>query len=289
MRGMKRVAWQAAVATVMVSTSLGAQAPEFETTRIAGGVYQFRWRAHNGFFVVTDAGVIAFDPISLEAAQRYASEVQRVAPGKKLLAVVYSHDHPDHASGADVLRRELGPDAPVVAHANARARVIETASPDLPPPDVTFTDRLTLYFGGRRVELRFLGKSHSDNLIIALVPDVKVAFAVDFVANDRVGYRELSSNVFPDFFDAVERLQELEFETIVFGHGPPGDRASVERQGRYYSALRAAVAAAIDEGWTEDEAAEKITLPQYSDWGGYDTWFALNVRGMYRWLVKREP
>ena len=77
----------------------------------------------------------------------------------------------------------------------------------------------------------------------------------------------------------------LEFDTIVFGHGPPGDMASIQRQGRYYGSLRAAVQQAIDNGWTEDEAADKLRLPQYEDWGQYDAWFPLNVRAIYRWLA----
>ncbi len=274
--------------TVVAGPSvLVAQGPEYETTRIADGIYQFRFQTHNGFFVVTDDGVIAFDPISTEAARRYAEAVRRVAPTKRLLAVVYSHHHADHATGANVLREVLGPEAPIIAHENAVPKLAE-AGPDLPPPTLAFDDELTLHFGERPVELHYLGNSHSDNMIVGLVPDVGVAFAVDFVSNDRVGYRDLPGYYFPDLFQAIERLLALDFETIVFGHGPPGDRASVRRQGRYYADLRAAVREAIERGWTEDEAAARVRLSEYADWGGYENWLPLNVRAMYRWLAEEE-
>ena len=36
--------------------------PAFETTRIADGVYRFRWQAHVGMFVVGDDGVSLGQP-----------------------------------------------------------------------------------------------------------------------------------------------------------------------------------------------------------------------------------
>lgn len=255
---------------------------------MADGVYQFRWRAHNALFVVTDDGVVVVDPINPAAAAQLAAEIRRVAPGAPLRAVVYSHHHADHASGAGVLRQAMdAPDAPIIAHDLAAEAIAAEPRDDQPPPTVTFSDRMMLWFGGRPVELRYLGPSHSDNLIVAYLHDVGVAFAVDFVSRDRVGYRDLGSVHFPEQFTAIDALLDLPFETVVFGHGPPGDRAAVERQLTYYRDLRAAVAAAVAEGLSEDEAAERVRLPAYADWSGYDNWFALNVRGMYRTLTDR--
>lgn len=269
---------------LLAFSSAPVLAQDFATTRIADGVYEFRFLSHNGFLVVTDDGVVVVDPISTRAASRFAAEIKRVAPGARLRAVVYSHDHADHATGARVLMDAFGERVPVIAQENAAAKLVN-AGPDLPTPDVTFADRMTLHFGGRAIELHYLGKSHSDNMLVVLVPDVRVAFAVDFVSNDRVGYQDLPDYHFPDFYGSLERLMTLEFDTIVFGHGPPGDAAAVRRQGRYYAALRAAVQQAIDHGWTEDEAAERVRLPQYESWGQYEAWFPMNVRAIYRSLA----
>jgi len=72
---------------------------------------------------------------------------------------------------------------------------------------------------------------------------------------------------------------------MVFGHGPAGDRASIDRQVSYYRDLRRAVAEAIDAGLSEDEAAARVRLPAYSSWDRYDAWFESNVRGVYRWMA----
>lgn len=264
-----------------------AQPANYETTRIADGVYQFRAATHNTLFVVGESGVLAFDPISTEAATRYAEAIRERAPDLPLRWIVYSHHHADHATGAGVLREaKEAPEALVVAHRRAGIRLEAIGDPDLPPPDLTFTERMALDLGDRAVELHYLGPSHGDDLIVGFLPGERIAFAVDFVMNDTPGFRTLGAHVFPDFFETLPRLLGLDFETIVFGHGPPGDRRTVERQVAYYRDLRAAVAEAVDRGWSEDRAAEEVRLPRYGDWAQYDEWFPLNVRGVYRWMAE---
>ena len=264
-----------------------AQTSNYETTRIADGVFQFRWQAHNGFFVVTPAGVVAVDPISPEAAMQYAREIRKVAPDAPLLAIIYSHQDADHATGAPALMSEMGQSVPILAHRNSVAAIAAAGSADLPVPTVTYQEFMSMNQGGRDIELHYVGANHTDNSTVVYVPDVKVAFAVDFVSHDRVGYQGLPGWQFPDFFESMPRLLEIDFETMVFGHGPVGDRSSIHRQIRYYDQIRSEVGKALDAGWSEDRAAEEIRLPEFSDWGQYDAWFPLNVRAIYRWMAGR--
>jgi glyoxylase-like metal-dependent hydrolase (beta-lactamase superfamily II) len=275
----------ASLALVLATASSGAQQAPYETTRIAEGVYRFRWQGHNTLFVVTPRGVVAFDPISTTAAATYAAEIKRVAPGVPLAAVVYSHSDADHATGAPALITGMGePNVPIIAHEAAVAPIRRVASPDLPIPTMTFAERLSLNHLGRRVELHYLGRSHTDNMLVGFVPDAGVVFAVDFVSNDRVGFQQLPGYYFPDLFDALTGLLNLPFTTVVFGHGPDGDRASIQRQVAYYDDLRAAVRRAIAQGLTEDQAAAQVRLDAYARWGQYEAWFPMNVRAMYRAL-----
>ena len=279
------------LAAALVATTLAAPAPvesqqsPYETTRIADGIYRFRWQSHNTMFVVTSQGVIAFDPISSQAATTYASEIKRVAPGIPLLAIVYSHSDADHATGAPSLIAGMGQqDVSIFAHEAAVTPIRRAASADLPVPNRTFAERVGLDLGGTRIELHYLGRSHTDNLIVGFVPAAGVVFAVDFVSNDRVGFQQLPGYYFPDLFGAITGLLDLPFTTVIFGHGPDGDRPSIQRQLAYYDDLRAAVRRAIDQGLTEEQAAAQVRLPAYASWGQYDAWFPMNVRAMYRAL-----
>lgn len=153
-----------------------------------------------------------------------------------------SHSDADHSTGATALLDAMGQaSAPIIAHEKAVAPIRARASADQPLPTMAFARRMTFQVGGRPVELHYLGPSHTDNMIVPFLPDVGVAFAVDFVSNDVVGFRDLPGWQFPDFFDAMSALLRLPFDTIVFGHGPAGDRASVLRQIAYYDDLTAVV------------------------------------------------
>ena len=273
------------VPALVVPSTSQAQS-DYETTEIANGVYQFRWQGHNGMFVTTDAGVVVFDPIEAEPARQFAREIQRIAPGVPISAIVYSHSDADHSTGAAALLETMNQEsAPIIAHEAAVAPIRDRGNEDQSLPTVTFAERLVFHVGGREIQLHYLGRSHSDNMIVPFIPDVGVAFAVDFVSNDRVGFQDLPGWHFPDFFAAVAGLLDVPFETIVFGHGPPGDRASIHRQITYYDDLTTAVREAVDDGLTEDQAADRIDLSDYAGWGQYDAWFAMNVRGVYRWVA----
>jgi len=278
--------------SILLSTPAGAQEPaneppQYETTEVADGVYLYRHMFHNSLFVVTPDGVIAFDPQSPEAAGHYAAEIQRVAPGKELLALVYSHAHADHISGGPTLLAALG-EAPIIAHENAYAKLVAAQDAARPVPDITVAERAVLRFGGRAIELHYVGKTHSDNMLVAYIPDARLAFAVDFVGHDAVGYRDLPDWHYPELYGAIERLQELPFETIVFGHGPAGDRSSIDRQLEYYGELRDAVQEAVEAGSSKEETLGSVTLEQYQGWRGYDNWFSMNVDKMYDWLSSTE-
>jgi len=89
----------AALLTVVVATPVlaqTAQRPTFATTKVDGtdNVYIFRYENHQSMFVVTKAGVIATDPISLRrpAAKAYIEEIRKVTQAP-IKYVIYSHSH----------------------------------------------------------------------------------------------------------------------------------------------------------------------------------------------------
>ena len=260
-----------------------AQQPEYETRQILDNVYMFRYRTHNTIFIVTGDGVIAFDPINPEAARIYRQEIARVT-SEPIVTIVYSHHHADHISGAAELGAGAGAgaDVPIIAHVAAYARLAAEPNPDIVLPSHTFTDEMSMRIQDVTIRLIYLGRNHSDNMIVAFLPEQRFIFAVDFVSNDRVGYRDLPGYYLPDLWESLERLQHLDYQLAVFGHGPTGTKADVYEQINYWTDVRRAVESAIAAGISEDEAVETIELPAYADWGGYENWFKMNLRTVYR-------
>jgi glyoxylase-like metal-dependent hydrolase (beta-lactamase superfamily II) len=194
--------------------------------------------------------------------------------------LIYRHDHRDHVAGVEV----FNPEATVIAHENARAAIIGEKRPTA-VPDVTFTDRMTVTLGGKSVELIYLGRSHSDNMIVMHFPAERALFTVDFISVNRLPYMNLSDAYFPDWIEAVEKVEAMDFDTLVPGHGPMGTKADATAHREYLQALYDAVLDGARKGQSLDDMKKSITLDGFSTMGMYGKWRELNIEGMYRQVM----
>lgn len=156
------------------------------------------------------------------------------------------------------------------------------------PPDVVYTDEMTLDYGGKRVELHYLGRSHSDNMTVLLFPEERIAFAVDFVTVKRLPFRELHDGFLPDWSEAIAELEALDFDILAPGHGPLGVKQDAADHRAYLEALTRAVADGIAAGQSVEALQASVLLEEYADWAQYDAWRAENIAGAYRLLTTDE-
>jgi glyoxylase-like metal-dependent hydrolase (beta-lactamase superfamily II) len=258
--------------------------PDDEITKLADDVYFFRHRFHQSIFITTPKGVIVTDPISLEAATWLKAEIKKLTD-QPVRYVVYSHDHNDHITGGSV----FADSATFVSHAAARPKILEEADAKIPVPDLTFTDRLFIDLGDKHIELIYTGKNHSDNSLVVLLPQNKLLFAVDFIPVETVAYRALPDGYPDDWIESLKTVEQLDFETLVPGHGKIGRKEHVRLFRGYLEELRAAVQEQVQKGASLEEAKRTVRLPKYEQWGRYAEWFPENVEGMYRYLSQRQP
>ena len=119
--------------------------PPTATTKVTDNVYIFRYVGHQAMFIVTPAGVIATDPISLRRpAKPYIDAIQAVTKAP-IKYVIYSHSHFDHSAGGQPFK-DLG--ATFVAHRNAKERIQALKPPDVVVPDQVVDDRKVIALGG---------------------------------------------------------------------------------------------------------------------------------------------
>jgi glyoxylase-like metal-dependent hydrolase (beta-lactamase superfamily II) len=250
-------------------------APVREITKLAGEVYRFRNANHYSVFAVTPAGVIATDPINADAARWLRAEIARRF-NQPVRYLVYSHDHADHIAGGEV----FADTAVVVAHENAKAAIVGERRPTA-VPHVTFTDAMTIELGGTVVELSYVGKNHSNNSIVMRFPRERLLFAVDFIPVNSYAFRDFPDAYMPDWIESPQRVEAMDFDVLVPGHGPLGNKASVTMFREYLQDLRAEVTRYAREGKSLDEIKQLVTLSKYAAWGPKE-WFPLNIEGMYR-------
>ena len=147
----------------------------------------------------------------------------------------------------------------------AHYKAVQEVAPK--PPNVTFTDVMTLHKGGREVQVHFLGRGHTGGDTMVFLPAERIVFTGDFFEG-RPGGGVLS--YFGDAFidewaDSLERLKALDFDIIVPGHGAPfKERQQITDFQNYIRELWRQAAALRLQGVTAQQAAEKVDMSKFA-------------------------
>jgi cyclase len=169
----------------------------------------------------------------------------------------------------DRLRAQLdtttAPEARAAIERNLRIQENFKAATDAvqpTPPTITLNERMTLYRGDREIRLHFFGRGHTGGDIVVFLPQEKVLFTGDLL---QPGLPYLGDAYIPDYIETLERLKELEFETVVPGHGRPfTDRARIDYLQAYLADLWGQVSALHRQGVPIRDAAQRIDLRSHS-------------------------
>lgn len=265
--------------------------------------------SHNTVFLVTSDGIILGDPVRVEFAEWLKTEFSERF-GQTVKYVIYSHHHPDHASGGTVYadtatfvgheQTVVDLDAPLPSNAadldvngNGRLERVEATglaypqnfdrydlnaddmltgaeiNAETPRPAIVYSSEMTITLGGSSVELMHPGPAHSDDMSVLYFPEERAVFAVDFLHVKRFPVT-LGGYPVAQYVDAVARVETLDFDILIPGHGDVGEKADLALFLDFLRALEAAVAAGIDEGKTVEELSETVSIPGYEDWLLYD-------------------
>jgi glyoxylase-like metal-dependent hydrolase (beta-lactamase superfamily II) len=257
--------------------------PPTATTKVTDNVYIFRYVGHQAMFIVTPAGVIATDPISLRRpAKPYIDAIQAVTKAP-IKYVIYSHSHFDHSAGGQPFK-DLG--ATFVAQRNAKARIQALKPADVVVPDQVVDDKKVITLGGTTLELLYLGKNHSDSTLVMRLPKEKIIFTVDWIPIQGVQFREMADTYVPDIEDGLKKVIALDWETLIPGHpGPGGKQTGTKDNARdqlaYLQDLSAAVKQEVTQGKSYDDAVKDISLPKYAAWPNYKAFLPMNIERYY--------
>lgn len=192
--------------------------------------------------VVGDTDVLVVDSRASEGHAREILDDLRVITPRAPTVVVNTHAHWDHCFGNRAFRpcTVWGHDgvAPFLARTleDQRSTTVESDPtlaaemagfvPD--PPDRTFAESVSIDLGGRTVELRFLGRAHTDHDIVAIVDGGGVVFAGDLIEG---GNPPWFGDGYPIDWPATDdALLALGATSYVPGHGAVFGPAEVAAQ-----------------------------------------------------------
>jgi glyoxylase-like metal-dependent hydrolase (beta-lactamase superfamily II) len=84
------------------------------------------------------------------------------------------------------------------------------------PPTLTLNNTMTLFRGGREIRILFLGRGHTAGDVVVYLPKERVVATGDLLIN---GTSYMGDAFFTDWIQTIETLKQLDFETVLPGHG----------------------------------------------------------------------
>ncbi|HTV79079.1 MAG TPA: MBL fold metallo-hydrolase [Steroidobacteraceae bacterium] len=159
------------------------------------------------------------------------------------------------------------------------------------PPDIVYSDRMTLIFGGRRIELVFPGLNHADDGTVVYFPAERVVFSTDFPADALVStsMRSLPSGCgmfdhhpLAEWIKSYRAIESLDFDILAQGHGAVTfTKADVTEGRQYFEDLRAGVQQGMAQGKSLAELKKTLLLEKYKDWAYYDMLREVDIEAAY--------
>ena len=84
------------------------------------------------------------------------------------------------------------------------------------PPTMTLTQTMTLHRGGRDIRIMFLGRGHTAGDVVVYLPKERIVATGDLLIN---GTSYMGDAFFTDWIATMDALKQVEFDTILPGHG----------------------------------------------------------------------
>ena len=217
----------------------------------------------NTTVMVTNEGLILVDDkFEIDHASILA-ELKKIS-NQPVKCVINTHHHGDH-SGGNAKLQALG--AQVVSSWQARQQMVDGKQPGL--SNITIDNKASLYLGGKRVDLFYFGRGHTNGDIVALFPAQRVLasgdlFTIGDTTPELVDYPGGGSA--KQWPQTIEGVLSLDFDQVVPGHGTVGTKADMRKFHDTAVRLRTRVHDMIVQKKSKDEIAKMLTAEfHYAD------------------------
>jgi glyoxylase-like metal-dependent hydrolase (beta-lactamase superfamily II) len=253
-----------------VWTATGATAPP---------TYENSGHNNNYTFIITGEGVVVVNSGSYLLAKVLHAEIRRITDEPVVLVI--NENGQGHAMLGNGYWSDQG--IPTLAHADAVPEIEEKGHGSLAQlkritkekaegsrvelPTLTLTDEYVVESGDTRIEVLWLGHSHSTGDIVVWLPEERLVISGDMAFHERMLpiFEETDTRL---WLESWERFEALNALYVIPGHGHPTNMAQVRRYTRdYLLFLREAVQTLLDEG-SDLQAAYEI---DQSRWAHLDT------------------
>ncbi len=272
-------------------------------SEIGPGLYAFTAEGDpNTGVIVGDESVMIVEAQATPRLARKVIDHVRAVTDKPITHLVLTHYHAVRVLGASAYgARE------VIMSDGARAMVAERGQedwdsefgrfprlfqgheeiPGLTWPTTTFSDRMTVYLGNRRVDIMHLGRAHTAGDAVVWLPDAEVMFTGDIVEYHSACY--CGDGHFADWPDTLANIAGFEPQAIAPGRGDAlvGEEMvarAIANTADFVASTYKPVEKVVARGGSLKEAWDAVRAacdPKFADYAIYEHCLPFNVARAY--------
>src|SRR5262245_42938365 len=211
---------------------------------------------------VTSEGVIIVDSKLVSLYSDIVNKVKTVSP-QPIKYLLNTHQHFDHTGS----NAQFSTTTEILMHRNARANMI--AGKLAGPGRIVFNDQQSVFLGGVEVQMRYMGRGHTNGDSVIYFPDLRTVHTGDLVVwGQRSQGTVLTPNIDytsghgsgKEWVATLDNMLKLDFDAAIPGHGPVLTKDEVRVFRDKMRTLNERMSALIKAGGKKSDIAAKLKL-----------------------------
>lgn len=241
--------------------NLSAQQKEVQPVRfnkLSEGLYEILGgQGANGGLYIGDNGVLIIDAKQDKKSVEQVIEGLKKITDKPLRYLVNTHSDGDHVRGNQYFPESVT----FISHENCRKEFFhagrdgtpsEWSKPELASyiPSITFSDKMDIYLGSKKVELLYFGVGHTTGDGVVYFPEEKIAFIGDqiFITRPQLIHAYKGGNSFENVKTLTKMLETIDAEKFCSGHSEIANRENIREHIKQMKNRQEKVKALIEKG-----------------------------------------
>jgi glyoxylase-like metal-dependent hydrolase (beta-lactamase superfamily II) len=250
------------------SFSQQRETPPVTLEKISDSLFQILGgQGANGGVYIGDNGVLVIDSkMTEESVDQTIAEIQKITD-KPIKYLVNTHSDGDHIAGNPYFPKSVT----IIVHENCREEFFHLRrdgkpsawnDPELAPyvPSLTYRDKMDIYLGEKKVELRYFGVGHTKGDTVVYFPEEQTAFLGDqiFMGRPQLIHSYKGGNSFEHVKALTKMLENIDAEKFCSGHADVIDRSAVKHHIEEMKAIQGKVKSLVEQGKSLEEAKKEF-------------------------------